>query len=158
MKAYDYFHGLAAVVIAAIILLLCWGCGPAVRDSEVYSAEIDFVEAAAEEQVVRGTALLNVACKCEEVMGQVGFVTTECHDLAETILVVKYRIKYHTEFMRYLGGIHDKRPPKDPPEIPDPSTLCKWGGNPSPEEIAPGEIGDAPYEEELVDGGADGGE
>ena len=100
------------------------GCQPTVRDKAVYQAEIAFIEAAAEEQVERGIALIDAACKCEYLMGERFFTTEECEDLADTILVIQYRLKYHTEFMRYLGGIHAKRPPKNPPKIPETNSLC----------------------------------
>lgn len=115
---------LVLLVVLLSVLTMLTGCGPAVRDKKVYRAEIDFMEAAASEQVERGIALIDSVCKCEEIADTKGFVTTECHELAETILVVKYRTRYHTEFMRYLGGISNRRPPEDPPEVPETSTLC----------------------------------
>ena len=120
---------LAILVFLTIFLSTC---GPAVRDKKVYEAEIDFMEAAAAEQVGRGIALIDEACKCEEIAGVKGFVTKPCQELAETILVVKYRMAYHTAFMRYLGGIDDRRPPKEPLDVPDTNALCP-GGDPLPE-------------------------
>jgi hypothetical protein len=99
-------------------------CGPAVRDKNVYEAEIEFMEAAADEQVERGIALIEKSCTCEAVAGVKGFSTEECQNLAETILVVKTRMEYHTAFMRFLGGLSDERPPEEPPEIPETNTLC----------------------------------
>jgi len=151
MRLYDeYFREMGMLVIAAIVAMILIGCGPAVRDPEVYSAEVDFMEAAAAEQVERGIAVIDEYCTCEEVLGVKGFTTESCNNLAETILVVKHRMKYHTEFMRYLGGIHAKRPPKEPSEVPDPSSLCPNGGG-----------GAAPVEDVEdypVDAGVDGGE
>lgn len=115
------------LLILLSFTLIIISCGPAVRDKDVYKAEIDFMEAAASEQVERGIALIDAMCKCESVMGERGFATAECRDLAETILVVKYRMKYHLVFMEYLGGISDRRPPKMPPEIPETNSLCPSG-------------------------------
>lgn len=95
-----------------------------VRDPDVYKAELDFIDSAADEQVQRGKALIEVMCKCVEVEGVKAFETRQCHDLAETVLVVEARIGYHTDFMRYLGGLSDTRSPVDPPEIAEPTTLC----------------------------------
>ena len=119
-------------VIIAILAFTFLGCGPAVRDKEVYGAEIDFMDAAATEQVENGIALINEACKCESVAGINGFVTEACQDLAQTIVVVRARMQYHTQFMRYLGGISKTRPPEEPPEVPDPNTVCPGVVEPPP--------------------------
>jgi hypothetical protein len=128
MRARELF----AKMILAILALIIFGCGASVRDPKVYEAEIEFMEAAAGEQVARGMAVIEEYCVCDEVAGAKGFTSEECHNLAETILVVKYRMRYHTEFMRYLGGLSKRRPPKDPPEVPETSALCP-GGEPLPE-------------------------
>lgn len=125
MRLYDYyFRELCVLVAMLLVVITFWSCGPSVRDSDVYSAEIEFVEAASEEQVERGIALIKATCRCESMMGQRGFTTVECRELAQTILVVQHRMNYHTAFMRYLGGISEDRPPKEPPEIPETFTLC----------------------------------
>jgi len=144
---YDqYFRGLSVLIAAAIVAIIILSCGPSVRNSDIYNAEIDFMEAAATEQVQRGVALIDASCKCEEMMGVRGFTTTECQDLAETILVVKYRMKYHTSFMRYLGGISERRPPEIPPEVPDANALCPDAPMPIPDELV------------YVDAGVDAGD
>lgn len=112
------------IFLLLLVLSFCGCKSPVVRDAQVYAAELDFVDAAAKEQVERGKAIIEKTCVCSEVMGTVGFETRECRDLAETILVVEARMSYHTEFMRYLGGLTDERPPKDPPKVPDTNTLC----------------------------------
>ena len=111
-------------VIVAILGFAILSCGPAIRDKEVYGAEVDFMDAVAEEQIEHGIALINESCKCETIAGISGFVTEACQDLAQTIVVVQSRMKYHTSFMRYLGGLTKTRPPKEPPEVPDTNTLC----------------------------------
>lgn len=114
------------ILFFVVSLFLCAGCKKVVvRDANVYKAEIDFIDSASEEQVERGKALIAKECECAEVVGIVGFTTTECQNLAETIVVLEARMKYHTAFMRYLGGLSDDRPPKDPPDVPDASSLCK---------------------------------
>jgi len=153
----DVFREFCIILAFLLVgmVLLGSGCAPSVRDKAVYQAEIAFVEDAAEEQVERGIALINSMCKCEYMMGERFFTTEVCADLAETILVVQYRLKYHTEFMRYLGGINAKRPPKNPPEVPETNSLCpqKNGlfGKPMslPEELC--------YDGGVGDSGADGG-
>jgi hypothetical protein len=100
-------------------------CHPVVRDAKVYRAELDFVDAASEETVARGKAVIASSCACEEIQGVKVFSKAECRDLAETILVVEARMGYHTAFMRFLGGVSKTEPPKDPPNVPEPETLCK---------------------------------
>lgn len=135
MRLYDqYFRELCFLILLFFVVILISHCGPAVRDKEVYEAEVDFVEAAAAEQVERGIALINKACRCETVMGQRGFTTVECQELAQTILVVKNRMSYHTAFMRYLGGISEERPPQEPPTVPMVNVLCPEDPPPVPDE------------------------
>lgn len=108
-----------------LTILFAIGCKEvAIRDAKVYSAELEFVDAASDEQVVRGKAIIAAECECETAMGILGFTTSECNDLAETVLTVESRMKYHTSFMRYLGGLSEDRPAEDPPEVPETNTLC----------------------------------
>jgi len=113
------------LICAILATLFAIGCKDvAVRDAKVYKAELEFVDAASDESVTRGKAVITTECTCETVMDITGFATPECNDLAETILTIEARMAYHTNFMRYLGGLSDKRPPKDPPDVPDTNTLC----------------------------------
>ena len=96
-----------------------------VRDAEVYKQEIDFIESASAEQVERGKALIKSECTCQQpVEGINVFETPQCDKMAETVLVIEARMSYHTDFMRYLGGLSEKRPPKNPPEVPETNSLC----------------------------------
>lgn len=113
------------VICAIVASLFAIGCKDVVvRDAKVYRAELEFVDAAATEQVERGKAIIEAECTCEEVVGIKGFATKECQDLAETVLTIEARMTYHTNFMRYLGGLSEKRPPKEPPPVLDTNTLC----------------------------------
>jgi len=107
-----------------LAVLILTSCGASVRDPEVYKSEIDFLQAASDEQVERGIELIHAKCKCADVFGVKVFETKACQDFAETLIVVKYRVKYHTDFMLYLGGLTEERPPEYPPEIPDATELC----------------------------------
>lgn len=133
----------AALFFSSIILHGCGGVS--VRERDVYEAEISFIEAASEEQSMRGIELIAEQCECDED----GFTTQECRDLAETILVVQTRMPYHIGFMRFLGGISEERPEKDPPEVPDSSALCV-----SVSGVKIGDLDDYP----SIDAGVDGGE
>jgi len=92
----------------------------AVRDAAVYKAEVDFVAAASDEAVTNGKALLEASCAC--VDGR--WTTDACGDMAETVVVLESRMGYHTKFMLFLGGVTKTRPPEDPPEIPESTSLC----------------------------------
>ena len=85
----------------------------------------EFIDAASKEISERSQKVINLKCECEEIAGVKGFVSRECQQLAETVVVLKARMEYHTNMMRHLGGLIEDRPPKDPPEVPEPSTLCK---------------------------------
>ena len=117
------FCGLFAVAFLCSFL----GCGgSAIRDKEVYKAELAFIESATIEQVERGISLINNVCVCEKVGDlPAQFTNKECLDLAQTIVVVRARMRYHLDFMEYLGGMSDTRPPETPPDIPSSNDLCK---------------------------------
>lgn len=118
------FLVISIMVYLAIASIGCQG-KIVVRDAKVYKAELEFFDAASREVSERAQAIIDLKCECEEVAGTKGFITRECQQLAETILVLKARMGYHTNMMRHLGGLIEERPPKDPPEVPEPSTLCK---------------------------------
>lgn len=110
---------------AVLVVLFGGGCAPpAVRDSGVYGAEVDFVEEATREHVEHSMVVLREECTCIEVSGVLGWETAACQDLAETVAVLRARMAYHTAFMRYLGGLSDVRPEEEPPDVPEASSLC----------------------------------
>jgi len=115
-------------VVWLVFLLLCLGllgCSKVVvRDAKVYKQELGFIDAASEEVVDRSKLLIAQECTCESVGDVQGFSTEACHNLAETILVMEARIGYHTDMMRYLGEISKERPSREPPEVPEVSSLC----------------------------------
>jgi hypothetical protein len=99
------------------------GCkkGVVLRDPEVYKNEIAFMQMALEQD----TALLehhlnDGSCACEDG----AWVTVECEDTALNILVIQNRLQYHVDLMLYNAKLKDERPPKDPPEVPEPGSLC----------------------------------
>lgn len=117
--------------LIVLSMLMVVGCNkPAVRDAGVYKQELDFIDAAAKETVESGKAVLKQKCKCiSPVEGVDVFETVECDKLASTVLVIESRMQYHTDFMRFLGGISDERPEKDPPAVPAVGTLCVKEGD-----------------------------
>jgi hypothetical protein len=116
-----------ALIWTTVLLttVLLTGCHQAaVRDANVYSAEIDFVDAAIREVAERGRLLIERQCQCVSVDGVKAFLQRECYEMAETVLVLEARMVYHTAFMRYLGGLSEDKPGDAPPDIEDPVTLC----------------------------------
>lgn len=108
-----------------ILLFLVVGCKDvSVRNAEVYSQELDFIDAATLEHVERSKALMSIVCSCVWDGDILMFSEQECESLAETIVVLEARMQYHTNYMRYLGGLTDKQP-GDAPSIPEPIELCK---------------------------------
>lgn len=109
-----------------VLALLLLGCNKTtVRDAATYNEELNFFDAASEEVVTNGKALIEKTCECAEIEDVKGFTTVECQDLAETILVLEARVKYHTNMMRFNSGLTEERPSEDPPVVPDANTLCK---------------------------------
>jgi hypothetical protein len=112
-------------LVLLVIMGITTSCsGTVVREADVYTAEIDFIEQATQEQVEGAKALIGDTCECREIAGVTAFETEECHALAETVVVVEARMGYHLAFMRYLGGLDEERPPETPPEVPEATTLC----------------------------------
>lgn len=112
------------ILIGALMLtviLVTMGCSPAVvRDEAVYRTELDFMEQAAVQPATSLEEFVQKHCQCGE--GQ--FVTPECKAAAKLVLTVKTRVPYHKAMMLFNARLLEKRPPKTPPEIPDPNTLC----------------------------------
>jgi len=109
------------IICSLVVALLVVACVKhVVREQSVYKAEIDFFSAATGEAVEKGEAMLAEFCKCED--GQ--WSDLACAEMAETVVVLKARMGYHTDFMLYLGGLTVTGPSEDPPEIPEASSLC----------------------------------
>ncbi len=108
----------------AVVMFQLVGCGIVLREPDVYSAEVDFVEDVGKEVVRTGSAVIAMECECVEVEGNLYFSTRQCADLAEALVVTTARLGYHTDFMRFLGGINEERPTEKPPNIPEATTLC----------------------------------
>lgn len=121
LSSQDSF-GLFSFTVAVLVLII--GCGASIRDPGVYGAELDFIDVATEDVVRNGEAMIAAECECVEDGGTLRFGTLQCAELSETLVVLKARMKHHTAFMRFLGGINEERPTEEPPIIPDATTLC----------------------------------
>jgi hypothetical protein len=112
---------LALAAMLAFVLAACPSV--AIRDAKVYQTEIKFFEQANMQQAdalehwVKANCCDAGAFKADET----------CKKSAKLIQVVRARIPYHRDMMNYLGGITEKRPPKDPPKVPPVDDLCKEG-------------------------------
>ena len=109
--------GLALTSILATV-----GCKRAiVRDPETYKAEVAFLSMGLEQNTeLLEEHLADGTCVC--VDGE--WESVVCEDTALNILVVRNRLDWHVAMMLYLGNLSDVRPPEEPPEVPEPSTLC----------------------------------
>jgi len=102
-----------------------------IRDPNVYANEIDFLRMAITQQ----TSLLEYhlqdgSCVCVEQE----WTVEECEKTAKSILVMRARLDWHLALMEYNGSLREDRPPKDPPEIPESTTLCpEKAEEPAPE-------------------------
>jgi len=103
------------------------GCkkgGVALRDPEVYRNEIAFMQMALEQDTELLQQHLNDgSCSCKD--GE--WVEMVCEDSALNILVIQHRLQYHVDLMLYNAKMETTRPPAEPPEVPEPSSLCPAG-------------------------------
>ena len=108
----------------AVLLLAPVACkkpGVVLRDPETYKNEIAFFQMALEQDTELLEHHLGAgSCTCDGG----GWTTVECEDTALNVLVIRHRLQYHVDLMLYNAKMKDERPPKEAPEVPDPSTLC----------------------------------
>lgn len=102
--------------------LLASGCKSiSIRDASTYKNEVNFVEELAKQQAAAAQEMVAYHCGCTP---EGEWKTERCEDAAELAVIALARIGYHADMMRYLGGMTEERPPKDPPPIPENNTLC----------------------------------
>jgi hypothetical protein len=114
----------AFLILTFLVPVGCKKIGVVLRDPEVYRNEIAFFQMALEQdtELLEGH-LADGSCACEEG----AWTTVECEMTALNVLVVRHRLQYHVDMMHYNARMRDKRPSKEPPKVPDPSTLCPEG-------------------------------
>lgn len=106
-------------------LVFCvFGCGIGLKDLETYAKEIAHLESSALEQVDSGIAIINKYCQCDDVYGVKQFSTSECQELAESVVITKSILEHNLKVMKFLGGMTRDVPPIEPPEIPPDTSLC----------------------------------
>jgi len=114
---------LGTVAVAALGLTGCKK-GVVLRDPVVYKNEIAFMQMALEQDTeLLEHHLKDGSCTCEDG----AWASVECEDTALNILVIQNRLQWHVDMMHYLGKLSEERPPEEPPEVPEPSTLCPEG-------------------------------
>jgi hypothetical protein len=116
-------------LLLASICVAATGCkkpGVVLRDPEVYKNEITFFQMALEQDTdLLAEHLADGTCSCDD-SGTWNNVL--CEDTALNVLVIQHRLQYHVDLALYNAGMKEERPPKDPPEVPEPSTLCPSDG------------------------------
>lgn len=120
-----YSWKLLVLSVASLILVLFVCCTPktVIRDEVVYQTELSFMEQAALQPSEQLESFIKVHCLCN--FGK--FTTPECEKAAKTVLTVKARVPWHKAMMLYNAGLLKDRPVKDPPVVPETSTLCPVG-------------------------------
>jgi hypothetical protein len=112
-----------AVPIAAVLALCGLSACPdvAVRDQKIYKVEIQFMEQSALQQATELALWVKSSC-CEE-----GAIKDDesCKKRAKLVQVITTRVPYHRDMMYFLGGLTEKRPPKEVPTVPPIDELCK---------------------------------
>lgn len=112
---------LGAVLGTSVLASGCKRPAVVLRDPEVYQAEIAFLQMALEQDtLLLEHHLADGSCSCEDG----AWTTVECEDTALNVLVIRHRLGWHVDMMHYLGKLSDERPPAEPPDVPDPASLC----------------------------------
>jgi len=115
-------------LLPLLLLLFCTpflmggSCGgqTVIRDATVYKTELGFMEQASMQTAETLRVFILQHCVCTD--GK--FVSEACEKAAKKVLVVENRVPWHKAMALYNAGLLEERPPKDPPVVPDPSTLC----------------------------------
>ena len=110
-------------LVLLLVVSVCLGatCSSSiVRDEAVYRTELNLMEQMAIQPVDSLDGFVKHHCTCTD--GK--WSSDSCTKAAKLILVVKTRVPYHKAMMLYNAGLLQERPPKDPPEVPAPETLC----------------------------------
>jgi hypothetical protein len=112
------------ILLGAVAVAGLTGCkkgGVVLRDPQVYKNEIAFMQMALEQDTeLLAHHLGDGSCSCEDG----AWVSVECEDTALNILVIQHRLQYHVDLMLYNAKMKDERPPAEPPEVPEPGSLC----------------------------------
>jgi hypothetical protein len=120
----------ALLTCIALTLLAVPACkkGPiaVIRNPNVYLNEMDFDQMVHKQAVQHLRYWLTESCSCKDGAWD-GDRAEACEKTAKHILVVETRDPYHTALMEYNGSFTDDRPPKDPPAVPETTTLCPGG-------------------------------
>jgi len=115
----------------ALLVLAAPGCkrqGPlaVVRNSNTYLNELDYTDMVNKQSVQHLKYFMAESCSCTD--GEwAGDHAEACDKAAKHILVVEVRGPYHMALQEYNGSFTEERPPADPPEIPETTTLCPGG-------------------------------
>lgn len=94
-----------------------------VRDGKTYTAELAWFEQAGSETAELSAEMVEKNCECEDG----AFTDPVCEDLADNIVTIRARMKWHVEMARHNAQLTEERPPKEPPEIPPAESLCPGG-------------------------------
>jgi hypothetical protein len=92
------------------------------RDPGVYRNEVAFFQMALEQDTeLLATHLADGSCTCD---ADGSWSSDVCESTALNVLVIRSRLSWHLEMMKYFIRDRDERPPEEPPEVPETSTLC----------------------------------
>jgi len=112
---------LALIALLAFVLPTLSACpSVAIRDQKVYKTEIKFLENSSMQSVDQLEGWVKAHCCANNAVA----ANDRCQKSAKLVQVVRSRVPWHRDMMFYLGGITEKRPPKDPPKVPAVNALC----------------------------------
>lgn len=119
---------LRRILFSSLLATAVSGCQNAsvvLRDPGVYRNELAFFQLALEQDTeLLAAHLADGSCSCD---AEGAWTSDVCESTALNVLVIRSRLTWHLDLMRYFIRDLKERPPKDPPEVPDPSSLCPQG-------------------------------
>lgn len=92
------------------------------RDPGVYRNEVAFFDLALKQDTeLLAWHLADGTCSCD---ASGAWSSDVCETTALNVLVIRNRLQWHLDMMAYMIRDRAERPPKEPPAVPEASTLC----------------------------------
>jgi len=102
-------------------LILFMGCGTKVilRDTNVYTAELDQYHKWATVQAAHLRTFIEEHCECESDAEGPQFSDPKCEEAADYVLTIEARADWHKQMSLWNAGLSkpDQEPAKTPPDI-----------------------------------------
>jgi len=105
-----------------LVLVSLTGCPHlVVRDEAAVRTDYVMLQKVTKESGELLLALQTQGCQC--VQGK-WYAGSDCEKTAKMIIFLTVRFPWHMQMMLFNSGLIETRPPKDPPVMPPPESLC----------------------------------